>query len=547
MFRYGLYARKSKEDKSGVIKSIKDQLDIWRQLAAERGLLIVKEYEENKTAKIPGVRPVYNRLIADIQAGRIDAILVWHINRLARNMAEGGALAQMLIDGVLKEIRTPTWIYRPGDNILPLLLEQGMSTQYSLDLSQAVTRGMNSMAEEGGWPHQAKVGYLNARDPHNPKKGIVIKDPERFDAMRRGFDLMLTGAYTVRQVVDIMNGWGFKTKPTPTRPNSPLSYAAAYDIFHSPFYAGFTIHNGVQRRGKHEPMITAQEFNRIQDILHGKTKARKRRHELLYTGLMTCGFCGLQITAEQHYKSGVHRIYYHCSDTYLKCSKKGITESNLEDQLLNQLGNITVDPALCEIALDNIARWHSKQSHNVETILQQQHRTLESIETQRNNLLDLMLKGLITDEAQYKHKSEALLKERNQLQLDVAATLEELDHIKEQARAGLNFLERARDNFLIAPAERKKEIVRALGVNYYLRGKELSISLDPLLSEIVSFVDEIIVRLEPSLEGSQTCYRANFSQTSFFGRDTQSLLELDPPPTLIHMLKKSVFPSLHLP
>ena len=364
--------------------------------------------------------------------------------------------------------------------------------------------------------------------------------------MRRGFDLMLTGAYTVRQVVDIMNGWGFKTKPTPTRPNSPLSYAAAYEIFHNPFYAGFTIHNGVQRRGKHEPMITAQEFNRIQDILCRKTKSRKRRHDLLYTGLMKCGFCGLQITGEHHYKSGAHRIYYHCSDTYLKCSKKGISESDLEKKLLEQLESITVDPALCEIAFNNIARWQSRQSQNVETILAQQNRTLESIEMQRNNLLNMMVKGLLTDEERYQEKEAELLKERNQLQLDIAQTLQELEHVRTQARSGVNYLKSARDNFLVAPPERKKEIVRALGANYYLKGKELSISLDPLLSEIVSFVDQIIVRLEPSLEGSQTCYRSNFSQTSFFGRDTQSLLELDPPPTLIKVLKKSVFPQLCL-
>lgn len=58
-----------------------------------------------------------------------------------------------------------------------------MSTQYSLDLAEAVKRGMNSMVADGGWPHRAKVGYLNDRDALNSKKGIITKDPERFDLM----------------------------------------------------------------------------------------------------------------------------------------------------------------------------------------------------------------------------------------------------------------------------------------------------------------------------------------------------------------------------
>ena len=54
MLRYALYARKSKDDKSGVIKSIQDQLDIWRELAKAQGLSIKAEYEENRSAKKPG-------------------------------------------------------------------------------------------------------------------------------------------------------------------------------------------------------------------------------------------------------------------------------------------------------------------------------------------------------------------------------------------------------------------------------------------------------------------------------------------------------------
>lgn len=562
MLRYALYARKSKDDKSGIIKSIQDQTTIWRELAHAQNLCIKAEYEENKSAKGPGLRPVYQTMMTRIKRGEIDGILVWHVNRLARNMEEAGALAQMLIEGKIQEIRTPHWTYKPGDNILPLLLEQGMSTQYSLDLSEAVTRGMRSMVEAGGWPHQAKLGYLNARDPQNAKRGIILKDPERFDLTRRGFELMLTGGYTVRQAIDVMNSWGLQTRPTPTRPGGPLSYALGYDLFASPFYAGFTKSRGMVRQGTHPPMLTASEYHQLQAIVAERSRFHARgkgaKPVFAYTGMMRCGFCGLGITAERRFKSGQWRIYYHCSDPKGTCTKRGINEQDLETEILERLSRMTVDPALCELALENLARWQDGQSQSAEEILAGQSARLQALEQQRDRLLTMMLSGLLTDEATYKAKDAQLLRERNDLQMAIAKTLEDLEHIRTQARAGFGFVKSARESFLVADTQSKKEIARALGVEYVLRGRELQVSLDPLLREIVHYVDEIKGKLEPALKGSQSRYRPDFSASRSFGRGARVKLEPPAPPSetsavwvvpsagLMEALRDGCFPALRL-
>lgn len=90
MLRYALYARMSKDEKSGLIKSIEDQKTAWKELAEQQGLVVKAIFEENKTAKIPGVRPVYRTLIEAVRMGEVDGILVWHINRLAQNMEKSG-------------------------------------------------------------------------------------------------------------------------------------------------------------------------------------------------------------------------------------------------------------------------------------------------------------------------------------------------------------------------------------------------------------------------------------------------------------------------
>ena len=249
--RYALYTRKSDPDVRETEKSTSEQVHEWQTIAQERGYTIVHTYEESQSALTSGQRPLYNDLIKRIHAGQVNAILCWKINRLARNMREAGDIAQLLIDGHLREIRTPTAAFRTGDNILPLLLEQGMSAQYSLDLITDVVRGMEGHFQRGGHNSRAPQGYYSARHPVLRKVGIVLADEERFPVIRKGWELMLTGAYTAFQVVDILNRCdGYRTRRTAGGGHMPLSRTAGYRIFRDPFYAGYVHLRGGLARNK---------------------------------------------------------------------------------------------------------------------------------------------------------------------------------------------------------------------------------------------------------------------------------------------------------
>lgn len=536
MLRYALYARKSKDDKSGMIKSIEDQKKIWQELADRQGLLVARVYEENKTAKLPGVRPVYRQMVADLSAGRVDGVLVWHVNRLARNMQEAGFLAQMLIDGKIKEIRTPHWTYRPGDNILPLLLEQGMSAQYSLDLSEAVKRGMRSMAEAGGWPHRAKVGYLNARDPVNPKRGIVVRDPERFDLLRKGFDLMLTGSYAVREAVDIMNkDWGFTTKALPSRPAGPLSYAAAYDIFTSPFYAGFIVHRGELRKGLHEPMITVAELHRLQGMIRRRdgrgTGRRRRDYDFAYTGTIRCGRCGMGVTAERQRRprTGREYVYYHCSDPYLRCTKHGMSEAAVEERLVAELERVTLPEEMAATVKEDLVRWLDEYGLVRADMENGREAEIAGLERQRRTLLDLMLTGTLTDAEAYREKDAELLGRINELRVLAGAERERTEHIRNQVSAGLEFMAHARTQFYVAAPAARRQIVRALCADCVLRGNELTVTVDPLLEALLLVSKQSATsgpKLEPRFVSYQSANTSLSATSCRDGRDSQIQFEL---------------------
>lgn len=254
--RYILYARKSEPDEGRQERSIEQQLGVMRQDAQRLGLQVVKTIEEAVSAKVPGKRQGYRMMIEWLRKGRAEAILVYHENRLARNPLESGELQQMLQDGLIQEIRTHETVYRPQDNALLFAVISSMSNQYSRDLSTNVKRGMSDKRALGWFPHRAPKGYRNDANTHT-----IVTDEERFILLRRAWDLMLTGSYTVSGVLRILNGeWSYTTRPLSKSGGSPLSRTALYRIFGNLFYTGQWMEKGVLYGGKHRPMVTLSEF-----------------------------------------------------------------------------------------------------------------------------------------------------------------------------------------------------------------------------------------------------------------------------------------------
>ena len=93
-----LYVRKSTEDKDKQVQSIEDQIDVMKARALTLDISIKRSaiFNESKSAKTPGVRPEFSRMIVDILAGKYNAVICWAPSRLARNPQEAGIIQQLL-------------------------------------------------------------------------------------------------------------------------------------------------------------------------------------------------------------------------------------------------------------------------------------------------------------------------------------------------------------------------------------------------------------------------------------------------------------------
>ena len=502
--KYFLYARKSSESEDRQVQSIDDQVNRLKELAKDLDLQVIKIFTEAKSAKQPNNRPVFEEMLGRIEQGEADGVLCWQINRLSRNPVDSGKINWMLQQGVIKIIRTMDRQYLPEDNVLMFSVESGMANQFILDLRKNTKRGLDGKAQRGWFPSKAPQGYSN-----DALTKTIVKDLGRFELIRKMWDLLLTGNYLVSQILKIVNDeWGYHTAKSKREGDKPLSMSGIYRMFHDPFYTGYFRYDGKLYKGNHEQMITMGEFERAQEILHKKSKPRHITHDFAFTGVIRCGYCGCLITAEEKKKfiksknEYAKYVYYHCSKKKreIDCREPSIRLKDLEEQIVREIGKYTIPEEFKDWALGVLKEQNSKEVEGRSQAYEMTNKTYLDLQKQLDNLTELRIKEMISDE-------EFTIK-RAELQEKVTKARERLSQNQDRGQNWVDLVERAfnfaahaRGAFIKGDMQIKREILSALGQTYILKSGRLSIEpvewLVPI-SNLVKTGEKQGQRLEPA-------------------------------------------------
>jgi len=524
--KYIIYARKSSEDRSKQIQSIDDQVKALKEFAKSRSLTIVDVLTEEKTAKEPGVRPVFTSMLERILAGEAQGILVWKEDRIARNLQEGGLVIHLLQKAVIQEIRTPDAVHVPTDSLYMLTLALCGAAQYSIDLSKNVKRGLKSKLDKGWMPGSAPLGYLNTKTEARGDN-YIIKDPDRFPLLRKAWDLMLTGNYTADEVRNKLNNeWGFRTRKGKKKGSKPISRSTIYRILTNRFYVGqITYQLGGRKSlkrgekpllipGNHDPMVTKEEFDHVQLLLGRNGKPRPNRYEYAYTGMIRCGECGGLISAtfkEKILKTKNERAtytLYYCIKARKNpdvCMQGLYTNAHtLESQIVEQLEKLSIAPEFVDWALAILAE-QSEQEIDAEAKLQATHaQAVESAKKQLENLTRLRIQEILDDE-EYAREKTRLKNELTDLELKRAQTGMPTKTWRELTQQAFIFARDAKDAFLSGDAEVKKSVISGIGLNWRLKDHALNFDLVewliPLSENKVAFT-KTSPTFEPTINGS---------------------------------------------
>jgi len=471
--KYFAYCRKSEEDEDRQVLSIDSQrAEAERLRVARPDIEIVAVFEESRSAKTPG-RPIFNAMMKRIERGEADGIVAWHPDRLARNSVDGGLVIYMLDQGKLKDLKFPAYSFENGSQgKFMLQIMFGYSKYYVDSLSENVKRGMRRKAELGILPNRPPIGYRN-----DSSRSDIAVDPKAFPVIRRIWELALTGCYSPHKIRDMAEGdWGFRTPKRKRSGGTPLAVSTVYKILASPFYAGLIVWDGKTYQGKHRPMVTLDEFDRVQKILGRPTRAAPHKHIFAYTGLIRCGTCGRAVTAENKVnRHGYRYVYYHCTRRLIpRCLERSIELEDLEEQLLACLKRIRISDRVHRRAMEEIEKKRHLRTEGDEAQIRELEKAVVDAERALSALTDLRVRELI-DDAEFLARREKFRTEIARIQEKITVRRANTDYWFEPARLLLSFSNLAVSWFAEAGVEDRRLILGSLGSNLALSNGILSI------------------------------------------------------------------------
>jgi DNA invertase Pin-like site-specific DNA recombinase len=512
---YFIYCRKSSEAEDRQVLSIESQTRELGQIAAKLNLPVAEILTESKSAKDPG-RPVFNQMMQRLYRGEAAGIICWKLDRLARNPVDGGSIIWAIKQHGIK-VMTPAQSYaREDDNIILMYIEFGMAQKYVDDLSKNVKRGLKTKVENGWYSGVAPAGYLNHTDKITGEN-TLIKDPERFPLIRQMWDLMLTGHYSVTQILDLANEkWGFRTRSTRRMGGKPLARSGIYQTFTKPFYYGrfeYPAGSGQWYQGKHEPMITEAEYDRVQTMLGRNGNPRPQsHHEFAFTGLIRCGECERMVTAEEkhqvmcdpckykfayrsrdacpHCKTSIekmakpkflHYTYYHCSKSGRpSCQQKCVSAMELEKQINERLARISISSKFKDWAIKYLRELHEKESVSQTHIIQAQQKAHQECLLQIDGLLNLKTSlgnrdGSLLSDAEYAERRDKLFKEKMALEELVRHAGHQVEQPFKLSEQTFEFACMVQERFAKGDTKTRKTILDTIGSNLILKDKKLLI------------------------------------------------------------------------
>lgn len=324
VLRTALYCRLSKDDDmaQGDSESIKTQKAMLTQYAKEHGFMVVEIYVDDGWSGLNFDRPDFNRMLDDIEAGKIDVVITKDLSRLGRDHLRVGHFTEIYFP--MKNVRyiaVNDCVDTANRNNDIAALKNVMNEFYSRDNSRKIRSSIRARAKAGLYRcSYAPFGYRKAPDNHNR----LIIDGETSPIVKRIFELAGAGmgahkiAKQLREEQAAAPSWWQHTrgeKDYSERFSNPenkyeWSHTVIRNIIKNPVYLGHTImckkeiifkvgkyrdipeEEQIRVDNTHEPLVTQEDFDNANAKILSRRRDTTNNFVSPFSGLVKCGTCG---------------------------------------------------------------------------------------------------------------------------------------------------------------------------------------------------------------------------------------------------------------
>jgi DNA invertase Pin-like site-specific DNA recombinase len=296
-------------------------------------------------------RPAFQRLLADIAAGRVDVVVVYKVDRLSRSLLDFATVMDRFGRAGV-EFVSVTQNFSTSDSIGKLTLHLLMSfSSFERDMIAERTRDkMAAARRKGKWTGgSVPLGY-EVKDKH------LVINPVEAPLVRDVFDLYLDHKSTVA-VARILNRDKRKTKRHRAgngnvRGGERWNKNAVLRVLRNPVYAGHMPYGDELHDGEHEAIIERTTFDRAQAILETRKECGRRRGrnpEYLLTGILQCA-CGGSLTPASTRTRGKEYRYYRCVTRDKRggeaCNARSLPAQAIEEFVVQRLRESVATPEM---------------------------------------------------------------------------------------------------------------------------------------------------------------------------------------------------------
>lgn len=426
-YKVGIYIRLSKEDeekeKYSESESVQNQRALLMQYIKENKLNFIAEYVDDGISGTSFDRPGFNKMIEDIENGKINMVITKDLSRLGRNYVQSGYYTETYFPehnvryiAILDNIDTA--IDSANNDIAPF--KSILNEMYAKDTSKKINSVLQSKRKQGEYLGTAPYGYK--KDPENKYHLIIDEEAAKvvkliFERYLEGYGTMQIADYLSEQKIPIPSDYNKKKRGTKSITYGLWAQSTVRFILSNEIYTG-TVIQGKRKKlsfkskkfidvpeedwvkvpNMHEAIVSVEDYERAKRIIEATKGSRVVENDYLFKGLLRCYDCKGYIGIRSPDKNG--NIYGRCQryGRYGKfdvCSPHNFNYQVFEESMILVLKEICKEYSNKK-RLEEIAK-KSKAKEDKELDLKNRLKTYETQIQKETRKLELLYEDRLSE------------------------------------------------------------------------------------------------------------------------------------------------------